>query len=84
MTDITNRDIEPIRQALRDNELIWQALGLVIAASETGAIELDPQDRQDMERLLDAMGNQDCMWKLVPNEGNPNHPDFVPKIGVVK
>ena len=57
----------------RDTELIWQALSLVVTANETGAIELDPQDRQDMERLLDVMGNQDRIWKLVSKEDEPGH-----------
>jgi hypothetical protein len=68
----------------RDTDIIWQALALVVTASETGAIELDPQDRADMERLLDAMGSQELMWKLVPKENEAGHPYFIPKIGVVE
>jgi hypothetical protein len=68
----------------RDTEIIWQALALTVTASETGAVELDPQDKADMEKLLDAMGSQERMWKLVPKEDEPGHPYFTPKIGVVK
>jgi hypothetical protein len=52
----------------RNSELIWLALALVVAANKTGAIDLDPQDRRDMERLLDASGLQDSEWELVPEE----------------
>jgi hypothetical protein len=64
MTGIVNRDN-------RDSYLVWLALSMVVAASkskEAASIALDPQDLRDMERLLDASGNQDSQWELVPEE----------------
>ena len=70
----------------RDTFLIWKALAFVVSASKAGEpveIDLNGQDRQDMERLLNATGNQDCKWALVLDEDDPGHPDFIPKVGLV-